>query len=81
MPECGEKSMQPLCLMHVAAASTATTALAALLKPRKFSTARRRMHPAADLAGMFYKGDNRFCCKDDDARKVLKPKRTASFRR
>jgi hypothetical protein len=31
MPECGEKSMQPLCLMHVAAASTATTALAALL--------------------------------------------------
>jgi hypothetical protein len=33
MPEYGEKSMQPLCLMHVAAASTATTALAALLKP------------------------------------------------
>jgi hypothetical protein len=30
--------------MHVAAASTATTALAALLKPRKFSTARYRMH-------------------------------------
>jgi hypothetical protein len=36
--------MQPVCLMHVAAASTATTALAALLKPRKFSTARQHVH-------------------------------------
>jgi hypothetical protein len=36
--------MQPVCLMHVAAASTATTALAALLKPRKFSTARQHLH-------------------------------------
>jgi hypothetical protein len=73
--------MQPLCLMHVAAASTATTALAALLKPRKFSTARSRMHPAVDLARVFYEEDNRICCKDDDAGKVMKPKRTASFRR
>jgi hypothetical protein len=44
MPECGEKSMQPVCLMHVAAASTATTALAALLKPRKFSTGCQAVH-------------------------------------
>jgi hypothetical protein len=63
MPECGEKSMQPLCLMHVAAASTATTALAALLKPRKFSTARSRMHPAADLAGCFTREITDFVAK------------------
>jgi hypothetical protein len=38
MPKGGVKSMQPLCVMHVVAASTTTTAHAALLKPQKFST-------------------------------------------
>jgi hypothetical protein len=77
MPECGEKSMQPLCLMHVAAASTATTALAALLKPRKFSTGRWRMHRAANLTGSFGKEIKDFVAK----MMRWKPKRTASFRR
>jgi hypothetical protein len=40
------KFTQPLCLMHVAAASAATTALAALLNPESLSHASERLQVA-----------------------------------